>query len=141
MLVLVNIGHISNTKTKKCLSILAYILYLQKFYWKKRIFRFILFKIHFQINLIQYLFSVPHVRIQGSPDLHVDRGSTINLTCVISHSPEPPAYIFWYLNDEVMAYDSPRYKLSIPKIVTYCTKFNGMLDTSSHSWKLKRGKT
>ena len=25
------------------------------------------------------------MRIQGSPDLHVDRGSTINLTCVISH--------------------------------------------------------
>ena len=56
------------------------------------------------------------MRIQGSPDLHVDRGSTINLTCVISHrwnsvnlinlmksscSPEPPAYIFWYHNDEV----------------------------------------
>jgi len=56
---------------------------------------------------------VPHVRIQGSPDLHVDRGSTINLTCVISHSPEPPAYIFWYLNDEVMAYDSPRGGISV----------------------------
>ena len=56
-----------------------------------------------------WLIAVPHVRIQGSPDRHVDIGSTINLTCVISHSPEPPAYIFWYLDDEVMAYDSPRY--------------------------------
>ena len=52
--------------------------------------------------------SVPHVGIHGSPDLHVNRGSTINLTCVISHTPEPPAYIFWYFNDNVMAYDSPR---------------------------------
>ena len=34
---------------------------------------------------IKYSLTVPHVRIQGSPDLHVDRGSTINLTCVISH--------------------------------------------------------
>jgi len=56
---------------------------------------------------------VPHVRIQGYPDLHVDRGSTINLTCVISHTPEPPAYIFWYFNDNVMAYDSPRGGISV----------------------------
>ena len=92
--------------------------------------------------------SVPHVRIQGSPDLHVDRGSTINLTCVISHSPEPPAYIFWYLNDEVMAYDSPRYKLPVEtkmrfplqnvkflllKFSTYCTKFYGKSCNSNHS--------
>ncbi|MPC39090.1 hypothetical protein E2C01_032610 [Portunus trituberculatus] len=35
-------------------------------------------------------------------------GSAINLTCVISHSPEPPAYIFWYHNGKVMSYDSPR---------------------------------
>lgn len=39
---------------------------------------------------------VPHVRIQGSPDLHVDQGSVINLTCIISYSPEPPVYVFWY---------------------------------------------
>ena len=52
--------------------------------------------------------SVPQVRIPGSPDLHVDSSSMINLTCVISDSPEPPAYIFWYHNDQVVAYDSPR---------------------------------
>ena len=57
---------------------------------------------------ILQLCSVPHVGIHGSPDLHVNRGSTINLTCVISHTPEPPAYIFWYFNDNVMAYESPR---------------------------------
>jgi len=56
---------------------------------------------------------VPHVRIQGYPDLHVNRGSTINLTCVISHTPEPPAYIFWYFNDQVMAYDSPRGGITV----------------------------
>ncbi|XP_018024919.1 netrin receptor unc-5, partial [Hyalella azteca] len=40
--------------------------------------------------------------------MHVDSGSTINLTCVIAHSPEPPAYIFWYHDDQVVNYDSPR---------------------------------
>lgn len=29
-------------------------------------------------------------------------GSTINLTCTIKYSPEPPAYIFWYHHDEVI---------------------------------------
>ena len=46
-------------------------------------------------------FSVPHVRIQGAPDLHVDQGSVINLTCIISYSPEPPVYVFWYRGDKV----------------------------------------
>ena len=45
--------------------------------------------------------SVPHVRIQGAPDLHVDQGSVINLTCIISYSPEPPVYVFWYRGDTV----------------------------------------
>lgn len=56
---------------------------------------------------------VPHVRIQGSPDLHVNQDSTINLTCVISYSPEPPAYVFWYHNDEVVSYDSPRGGITV----------------------------
>lgn len=45
--------------------------------------------------------SVPTAAILGGPDLHVDKGSTINLTCAVKYSPEPPAYIFWYHHDEV----------------------------------------
>ena len=45
--------------------------------------------------------SVPTAAIHGAPDLHFDKGSTINLTCTIKFSPEPPAYIFWYHLDEV----------------------------------------
>nr|CAD7199557.1 unnamed protein product [Timema douglasi] len=44
---------------------------------------------------------VPTATILGGPELHVDMGSTINLTCTIKYSPEPPAYIFWYHHDEV----------------------------------------
>ncbi|XP_069986176.1 zwei Ig domain protein zig-8 [Penaeus vannamei] len=50
----------------------------------------------------------PLAEIIGAPDMHVDKGSTINLTCVIAHSPEPPAYIFWYHNGKVVNYESPR---------------------------------
>lgn len=46
-------------------------------------------------------FLVPTAAIHGAPDLHFDKGSTINLTCTIKYSPEPPAYIFWYHLDEV----------------------------------------
>lgn len=48
------------------------------------------------------IFPVPTAAILGSPDLHVDKGSTINLTCAVKYSPEPPAYIFWYHHDEVI---------------------------------------
>ncbi|XP_060537035.1 papilin-like isoform X1 [Cylas formicarius] len=57
--------------------------------------------------------TVPTAQILGGPDLHVDKGSTINLTCSIRFSPEPPAYIFWYHHDEVISYDSSRGGVSV----------------------------
>lgn len=45
--------------------------------------------------------TVPTASILGGPDLYVDKGSTINLTCVIKFSPEPPTHIFWYHQDKV----------------------------------------
>ncbi|XP_046661231.1 lachesin-like isoform X2 [Homalodisca vitripennis] len=56
---------------------------------------------------------VPTATILGGPDLHVDKGSTINLTCAIRYSPEPPAYIFWYHHEEVISYDSTRGGVSV----------------------------
>jgi len=46
-------------------------------------------------------FAVPTATILGGPDLYVDKGSTINLTCIIKFSPEPPTHIFWYHQDKV----------------------------------------
>jgi len=60
---------------------------LQKF------FLYILFSIYF--------FAEPSTEIIGAPDLYIESGSTINLTCVILNSPEPPAYIFWNHNNAV----------------------------------------
>uniref|UniRef100_A0A182VLP5 Ig-like domain-containing protein n=1 Tax=Anopheles merus TaxID=30066 RepID=A0A182VLP5_ANOME len=57
--------------------------------------------------------SMPTATIIGGPDLHVDKGSTINLTCAVKYSPEPPAYIFWYHHDEVISYDSSRGGVSV----------------------------
>lgn len=56
---------------------------------------------------------VPHVRIQGSPDIHVDQGSVINLTCIISSTPEPPVYVFWYHGSQVVPYDSAGGRIEV----------------------------
>lgn len=43
-----------------------------------------------------------HNRLSISLLIVLVPGSTINLTCTIKYSPEPPAYIFWYHHDEVI---------------------------------------
>ncbi|XP_076388378.1 zwei Ig domain protein zig-8 isoform X2 [Megachile rotundata] len=55
----------------------------------------------------------PKTEILGAPDLYINRGSTINLTCVVLQSPEPPAYIFWNHNDAIISYDSSRGGVSV----------------------------
>ncbi|XP_029156642.1 cell adhesion molecule 2-like [Nylanderia fulva] len=62
----------------------------------------------FHLNVV-----VPTATILGGPELYVGAGSTINLTCAIHFSSEPPAYIFWYYNDNVLSYDSPRGGVSV----------------------------
>ncbi|XP_076038695.1 hemicentin-2-like [Oratosquilla oratoria] len=62
---------------------------------------------------VQLNIFAPQAAIVGAPDMHVDKGSAINLTCVIVHSPQPPAYIFWYHNGKVVQYDSPRGDITV----------------------------
>ncbi|CAL4079412.1 unnamed protein product [Meganyctiphanes norvegica] len=50
----------------------------------------------------------PKSSILGGPDMHINRGSTINLTCLVEFAPDPPDFIFWNHNDQVISYDSPR---------------------------------
>ncbi|KAL4131007.1 hypothetical protein QTP88_008367 [Uroleucon formosanum] len=37
----------------------------------------------------------PITTIIGGPDMFINKGSTMNLTCIIKHSPEPPPLIYW----------------------------------------------
>lgn len=55
-------------------------------------------------NLIN-CFTVPIAELFGYPDMFVRAGETINLTCVISRSPEAPHFVFWYHNDRMINYD------------------------------------
>lgn len=44
---------------------------------------------------------MPTAVIWGGPEIVVEKGNMINITCSINYSNEPPAYIFWYHQDEV----------------------------------------
>ncbi|KYN36627.1 hypothetical protein ALC56_08416 [Trachymyrmex septentrionalis] len=66
-----------------------------------------------RIKMSHFYFSEPKTEILGAPELFINRGSTINLTCVVLQSPEPPAYIFWNHNDAIISYDSSRGGVSV----------------------------
>ncbi|KAF0311269.1 Zwei Ig domain protein zig-8 [Amphibalanus amphitrite] len=55
----------------------------------------------------------PDTEILGGPEIFIDQRSTINLTCVIEHSPQPPDFIFWEHNSKVINYDSDRGGISV----------------------------
>ena len=54
----------------------------------------------------------PHTEILGGPSIFIEEGATMNLTCVVKESPEPPQYIFWYHNGQPISYSSIRGGIS-----------------------------
>ncbi|KAJ9594610.1 hypothetical protein L9F63_027407, partial [Diploptera punctata] len=59
------------------------------------------------------LVSQPITEILGGPDLFINKGSTINLTCLVRYAPEPPPLMLWSHNREVINFDSPRGGISL----------------------------
>lgn len=59
--------------------------------------------------------SVAKAEISGPHPLFVKTGSSINLTCIITQSPEPPVFVFWYHDDRMINYDSSRGEITIQK--------------------------
>ncbi|CAO1379785.1 unnamed protein product [Diamesa tonsa] len=55
----------------------------------------------------------PITTILGGDDLFINTGSTINLTCIVKHLPEPPPLIAWTHNGNEINYDSPRGGVSV----------------------------
>ena len=47
--------------------------------------------------------SEPVTSIVGEPEMFINKGSTMNLTCVVRHSPEPPTAIYWTHDHKVPA--------------------------------------
>ncbi|XP_039276400.1 zwei Ig domain protein zig-8 isoform X2 [Nilaparvata lugens] len=66
------------------------------------------------IGTSMYLSVVePVTTILGGPEMYINKGSTMNLTCVVQHSPEPPPSVYWTHNSEEINYDSPRGGVSV----------------------------
>ncbi|XP_022659850.1 uncharacterized protein LOC111249795 isoform X2 [Varroa destructor] len=55
---------------------------------------------HITLNVL-----APHASIVEAPELYVNSGSTIALTCVIHDCPQPLTHIFWYHQDKVVNYE------------------------------------
>ncbi|KYB29210.1 Neurotrimin-like Protein [Tribolium castaneum] len=55
----------------------------------------------------------PNTEILGGPDLFINMGSTINLTCLVRFAPEPPPSMLWAHNAQVINFDSPRGGISL----------------------------
>lgn len=51
-----------------------------------------------------FYFAEPITSIVGEPEMFIDKDSTMNLTCVVRHSPEPPTAIYWTHDQEVLIY-------------------------------------
>lgn len=60
-----------------------------------------------RFRMVIWRWAEPKAQILGGPDLYVDKGSTINLTCTIRFGAEPPGYIFWYHENKVRAHTPP----------------------------------
>jgi len=56
--------------------------------------------------------SDPQTTILGGPDIYFEEGDTMNITCLVKDSPEPPQFIFWYHMEQAISYASPRGGIS-----------------------------
>lgn len=53
------------------------------------------------LNAFFLFFIEPLTSIIGGPDIYINSGSTINLTCIVKNSPESPFAMFWTHNNIV----------------------------------------
>lgn len=92
---------------------------------------------------IDYLWLLePATHIIGAPDMYIESGSTINLTCIIEDSPEPPAYIFWNHNNAVCTLKSSQTthcSCSSWETNSHWTKFNSHYKFQIITYESPRG--
>ncbi len=45
----------------------------------------------------------PVTEIVGGPDIYVDRGSTLNVTCAVAAGPKEPEFVMWSWKEKASA--------------------------------------
>ena len=68
---------------------------------------------HFRINSVQNFFSLSDSRavIPESPDLHLEKGSSLKLSCSVLEPSASPTFVYWYRDDTVLNY-SPAVEIT-----------------------------
>lgn len=74
---------------------------------------------------------VPRATILGEADYYIKSGSTINLTCLITESPEP--FVFWYHNDRMINFDNIRGGIQVKTAVGPVTYSGLLVSDAQHS--------
>ena len=55
----------------------------------------------------------PEVTVLGGPDMFVETGSVINMTCSVAWTPAPPSSTSWRHNNSLISFRGPRPGVSI----------------------------
>lgn len=64
-------------------------------------------------NDTDLVMSEPEVTVLGGPDMFVETGSVINMTCSVAWTPAPPASTSWRHNNSLISFRGPRPGVSI----------------------------
>ena len=96
------------------------------------------------INFGSFTSIEPSTTILGGSEVFVGMGSTINLTCVIRLSPEPPSSIRWQHNNQVsLLFFFFFFQTKCANFMYYTMLTNGVLILSAHHevgrWEEKEG--
>ena len=67
-------------------------------------------------------FTVPVARILGESEIYLDAGSTINITCVVKHTPVPPSHVQWEHQGKVRPQNRLLFLVSVPQMSEKQTK-------------------
>ena len=74
--------------------------------------RFLL--VHFMQIICAFISIIePSTYVIGGPDMFVDIGSMVNLSCVVSYTEKPPDKVVWLHNEEEISFRGPRSGVSV----------------------------
>ena len=71
--------------------------------------------------MISFNFQIlePSTYVIGGPDMFVDVGSMVNLSCVVSFTEKPPESVVWLHNEEEISFRGPRSGVSVSAIIVF----------------------
>ena len=82
-------------------------------YYNKDIFY--MFNTYICLTIFYFIFLIlePKTQVVGEPDIFVDIGSMLNLSCVVSFTERPPIHVQWLHNGIEVSFRGPRNGVSV----------------------------